>query len=142
MDDGGFIASGGAVKGTNVVIYYFARKGGLLGAIFGGLFNINANGGVDGTLISSKATVTLSAPSTGAYKGVLFFQDRENDFEIQFQGSAATAFTGAIYAPKGKVVLTGAGAGVLGSFYISNALETAGGAVNVGWNGKEPLSCP
>jgi Putative Flp pilus-assembly TadE/G-like len=60
--------------------------------------------------ISGQPNVTLSAPSTGTYNGVLFFKDRtvssanNND---QINGSSQPKLTGTIYLPGDKLTLTG-----------------------------------
>ncbi|MGO9545955.1 MAG: pilus assembly protein TadG-related protein [Rhodomicrobium sp.] len=63
--------------------------------------------------LSNGATVTLSAPTTGATAGLLFFGDRNapNSNVNNFIGGTAENFTGAIYLPTQQVVFSnGAGA--------------------------------
>lgn len=61
-------------------------------------------------IISGQPNLTLSAPSSGAYSGVLFFKDRNvssannND---QINGSSQPKLTGTIYLPGERLTLTG-----------------------------------
>jgi Flp pilus assembly protein TadG len=54
-------------------------------------------------VINNGATVTLSAPTSGTYAGVLFFQDRSvansSSNEAQLAGGANMSLTGALYFP-------------------------------------------
>jgi len=61
---------------------------------------INMNGG---------ATVTITAPSTGTYAGVMFYQDRAatNVTTNQVNGNASSKFQGAVYMPKQDVQFSG-----------------------------------
>ncbi|HRK70033.1 MAG TPA: hypothetical protein PLA85_00485 [Micropepsaceae bacterium] len=86
----------------------------------GGTFRINANAVVTGSEVvffltngatvdfNGNATITLSAPTTGAYAGILFFSDRDNaSASNKFNGTAATSLTGAIYMPSQEVEFLG-----------------------------------
>jgi hypothetical protein len=61
--------------------------------------------------INGNATVTLNAPGTGTYKGVLFFQDRDTPMQTNksaiLNGGANTVLNGAIYFPKNEVQWAG-----------------------------------
>lgn len=78
--------------------------------IEGGDFKVNANALVTGSgvtiylacgsrvSINGTATVQLEAPTTGTYSGILFYGDRECEGGSNtFNGTAASALTGAIY---------------------------------------------
>ena len=64
--------------------------------------------------MNNGATVTFSAPTTGTYKGVLFFQDRSITSSVvaSFQGGAAMKLTGSLYFPTTQVQYTNGAAGV------------------------------
>ncbi|AZO30985.1 pilus assembly protein TadG-related protein [Mesorhizobium sp. M1B.F.Ca.ET.045.04.1.1] len=54
--------------------------------------------------MNGNATVTLSAPTSGTYSGVLFYGDRTgNAAQSTFNGTADSLLTGAIYFPKQQV---------------------------------------
>jgi hypothetical protein len=86
--------------------------------INGGSFNlqsgpVTSSGGVTIYLtngatvnIGGGTQVTLSAPTSGTYAGVLFFQDKGDTGTSTFGGGAADIFNGTIYAPGGKVLFT------------------------------------
>jgi Flp pilus assembly protein TadG len=54
--------------------------------------------------MNGTATVTLSAPTSGTYSGVLFYGDRTGTAaQSTFNGTASSLLTGAIYFPKQQV---------------------------------------
>ena len=61
---------------------------------------VNMNGG---------ASITMSAPTSGSFKGVLFYKDRDapSSFNDVFNGGASGSFLGAIYMPSQTVTLSG-----------------------------------
>jgi hypothetical protein len=61
---------------------------------------VNMNGG---------ATVNITAPTSGTYAGVMFYQDRTatNVTTNQVNGNASSKFQGAIYMPKQDVQFSG-----------------------------------
>src|SRR5207248_2149067 len=77
------IVSGLTVTGTDVTFY-----------------NTDSNGDGTGTysdITINKASVTLSAPTSGSNAGMLFFQARNNTNEIKVSGNAPVILTGIIY---------------------------------------------
>ena len=107
--------SGQAVLTLNPGIYYIAG-GGLSvtgnGSIKGDRVMIYNGGGGEGSYggiaLSGNGTVSLSAPTSGAYSGILFFQDRDNTRAMSLSGgSALSDIRGAIYAPGALLTLTG-----------------------------------
>jgi hypothetical protein len=60
---------------------------------------------------TNNVSATLSAPSSGALEGMLFFQDRNapTGFTETFEGNATQSFTGTLYFPRSKVSLTNNG---------------------------------
>ncbi len=61
---------------------------------------VNINGG---------ANIQMAAPTSGIYKGVLFYKDRDapSTFNDIFNGGASGSFLGAIYMPSQTVTLNG-----------------------------------
>src|SRR4029077_3576995 len=52
------------------------------------------------------STATLSAPTSGTYKGILFFQDRANTQDASFSGTPlplGSSMTGAYYFPDATI---------------------------------------
>jgi Flp pilus assembly protein TadG len=78
---------------------------------------INANANIHGSgvtiylagsssvTMNGNATVTLSAPTTGTYSGILFYGDPNGSSSVveKFNGTAASLLTGAIYFPNQEV---------------------------------------
>jgi hypothetical protein len=60
---------------------------------------------------TNNASANLSAPSSGAMQGLLFFQDRgaPTGFTEIFEGNASQSFTGILYFTRSKVSLTNNG---------------------------------
>ena len=101
--------TGNAVLPSNSVFY-----------VSGGLFSISGNGTVTGNQvtvilfknasvsITGGPNVTLTAPTAGASKGILFWQNKASTScppctADTISGGAATALTGALYFPHGNV---------------------------------------
>jgi hypothetical protein len=88
--------------------------------IDGGDFKINANANVQGSGVTffftddatadfnGTAHIDISAPTSGTYKGVLMYGDRDNaDGSNKFNGTADSSFTGALYFPNQSVEYLG-----------------------------------
>lgn len=88
--------------------------------INGGTLKINAGANITGTGVTfyltngatvsmnGSATVTLSAPSTGAYAGLVFYGDRTQATAVnKINGNATSNITGAIYFPSQEVDFLG-----------------------------------
>ena len=90
INGGGFKFGGGTLTGSEVVI-----------------FNTGTSPSDDITITGG--TSTLSAPTSGTYAGVLFFQDPDLNSNVDFSvsGNAETNFTGAIYSPSHDVDYSG-----------------------------------
>ncbi|MGD9979269.1 MAG: pilus assembly protein TadG-related protein [Hyphomonadaceae bacterium] len=86
----------------------------------GGDFRINANATVSGSGVmffltngatvhfNGNADIDLSAPTSGAYAGVLMYGDRDQgNAENVFNGTADSSFTGALYFPSQEVTHSG-----------------------------------
>ncbi len=77
------------VQGTGVTFY------------FTGAATIDATGG------GNKLDMQVSAPTTGTYAGILFYQDRSDTASATLGGDNSTAFTGAMYFPSSQLTLSG-----------------------------------
>ncbi len=112
---GGFSVQGDArVTGSGVVIYNAGADftavspgGGGSGGTGGGgsSTNLNAFGSIS---IGETATAQLTAPATGPYAGIVFFQARDNTQPIMLGGTSVETINGAIYAPVAPLVVDGA----------------------------------
>jgi hypothetical protein len=75
--------------------------------------------------IQSASSITLSAPSSGAYAGLLFYVDPKNTAAVQFGNNPQLNLTGTIYAPSSQVDVTGFGGQTLnlGSQIIADTMR-------------------
>jgi len=80
----------------------------------GVMFYVTYGGGYAyrGVSITGNATSNLSAPTSGTYRGILFFQDRSvspgNPANTStFNGAGGASFTGALYFPTTNVLFSG-----------------------------------
>jgi hypothetical protein len=113
------IAGGSTVTGSGVMIFNTVRDHPL------------STGACGDIAISGGATVTLSAPTSGTYKGMLVWQDKDCTLTVSLTGtSEITALSGTFYAPTAQVQISGAtGANVsINSQIISSQLDISGNA--------------
>jgi hypothetical protein len=113
IDGGGFSTGGGAVvNGTGVTIFNTARSYSYQPFTIGG---------------GSK--VTLTAPTTGTYRGVLFYNDRtiNSGNSNSFQGGADLQLTGSLYFPSTPVSYAGGSATTVTAI-IAKSVNFSGGA--------------
>jgi Flp pilus assembly protein TadG len=75
----------------------------------GTTFIMTGAGGAAGDLkINSQANLVLTAPSSGTYKGVLFYRDRRaSNLEMKINGGASSKLTGALYFPTSDITYAG-----------------------------------
>ena len=107
------IQGGSNVDGSEVFLYW------------------SENGGVnDGFDIAGGATVTLSAPTTGAYAGILIYQDRNMAPGVthKLTGGSTMDLDGIIYTPSTNVEFSGgASANSSSIVIIADMVEFKGG---------------
>lgn len=90
---------------------------------------VNMNGG---------ANIQMSAPTSGIYKGLLFFKDRDapSSFNDVFNGGASGSFLGAIYMPSQTVTLNG------NSSFLTDCLQIVSRNVVMSGNTRINNNCP
>jgi hypothetical protein len=112
---GGLNISGGNVTGSGVMFY----------------LTCNVTYPAHATSISGSGTVSITAPTSGPYIGILIFQDSACPTSAnQMSGSASSASTGALYFPNTELDISGSS----GSSYLSIiafSLKASGGG-NIG----------
>ncbi|MEQ1755221.1 MAG: pilus assembly protein TadG-related protein [Micropepsaceae bacterium] len=97
----------------------------------GGTFRINASANVSGSGVTfyltngatvdfnGTADITLSAPTSGAYKGILFWANKDDpNNSNKFNGTASSHLTGALYFPNQDVQFLGNFSGVNGCLRV------------------------
>jgi hypothetical protein len=118
--NGGLTISGGGIKTFGAGVYILnGNSGGYSMNISGGgdvtgtgvtFFNTGQYGQTIGPVsITGSGTITLSAPTSGAYQGMLFLQDRNLSYTGSnvFSGSSSSVFQGTLYFPKSGVSYSG-----------------------------------
>jgi Flp pilus assembly protein TadG len=78
------------------------------------------------TSITGSSSVNLTAPTSGTYNGVLFFQSRTDSNTISITGSSALNLQGIIYAPDAQLAFTGSGIGTIYSDFVVKSLSLTG----------------
>ena len=93
-----------------------------------------AYNGAELSIANSGTTVTMSAPTSGTYKGIWYFQQRSNDSDAVVSGSATVNLDGVIYIsnPGSKLTFSGgSSSGSLASYtvFVVWELVMGGGGV-------------
>ena len=114
---GGMNVSGNAsVSGTGVMIYNAGSNYLGTGNTFGAL------------TVSGNASVNLTAATTGAYAGVVFFQSRDNASAVSVSGNAVLNLHNAVLYAK-AAELTASGNGKLDASLVVSILQLTGNAI-------------
>jgi Flp pilus assembly protein TadG len=96
VTSGNLICTGCSFGGAGVTLVFAANP---------------TNGQVGGVTINSGGVVTLNAPSSGAYDGVLMYRVPTNSVggstEVSISGNSATRLAGGLYFPGADVSFTG-----------------------------------
>ncbi len=113
VNGGGLSLAGGTTTGSGVMVYL-----------------TGTNASYASVTISNGATLTLSAQTSGAYMGLIFFQDRSitSASVATFNGGSTMQLTGSLYFPTTSVLFSN-GAGVGGTYtgIVANQVSFLGG---------------
>jgi Flp pilus assembly protein TadG len=93
-------AVSGSTQGNGVTIYATGNAG----------ITINITGGIG---------FTLTAPTSGAYSGILMFQNPSDTTAASISGVNSTALTGALYFPTAQVTMNGGNCGAAYSILVA-----------------------
>jgi Putative Flp pilus-assembly TadE/G-like len=84
------------------------------------------------TTVTGSSSLSLTAPTSGTYSGILFFQSRSDTSALSITGSSGSTIQGILYAPAAALTLTGSGTMTVSLDIIVDSLtETGSGSVNV-----------
>jgi hypothetical protein len=117
----GVYCDGITITGTSNVTFqpgnYFLNGGGFTSSSStttlngSGVFFYNTSAGYSfkPVTLSGGTNVTLTAPTSGTYRGILFFQDRSINSSSQntISGGSTDNLSGSIYMPTGQLVFSG-----------------------------------
>jgi Flp pilus assembly protein TadG len=95
--------------------------------------------------VSNSATVSLTAPTTGTYNGILFFQSRTDSSADSLTGNVAPAIQGIFYAPDASMTITGSSSANIYASFVVSSLTLTGNTTIKSYgtiNGSNPLLTP
>ncbi len=78
------------------------------------------------TSVSGSGNVNISAPTSGAQDGILFFQSRSDTQTMSITGSASLGLNGIVYVPSGQLNFTGSGSGKMNTDLVVKSLNITG----------------
>jgi hypothetical protein len=125
--------------------------------VINGNFSNTGSGGLSGTgvtfylsgsnqfSITGSGAINLSAPTTGNYSGILFYQDPNDNQTMSITGSSSGTFSGIFYAPAAELDLTGSSGVAFDTDLIVNSLKITGSVDMSDYapaGGVSPLSTP
>jgi len=114
INGGGLSFSGAAIVNGSGVMFYLT----------------GTNATYASATIGNSANVSLSAPASGTYTGILFFQNRSitSASNAAISGAASTSLTGTLYFPTTSVSLTGSAGVATDMAIVASALAVTGAA--------------
>jgi Flp pilus assembly protein TadG len=118
------IASGTIMNGTGVTFYF------VNGASFA---------------ISNGAALTVSAPTSGSYSGILFYQNPSDTAADSFIGGSAGSLSGIFYLPAAQLTLANGNTSTFSTDLVVGSLIMSGAATLQPYKpltGASPLSVP
>jgi Flp pilus assembly protein TadG len=104
--------------------------------------NAAANSPIGNVDINAGATLNMTAPTSGTYSGILFYQDRRAtdgsgaNYQNHINGNASSKFQGAFYFPKQEIYLNGT------SGMNTVCVQMVGRRVDFSGNTSISNSCP
>lgn len=137
-------ASGGETIELRSGVYILrAGMGGTGNANFtnasGGVFIFNttadypngSSGGCSSLRLTGNATSSLSPMTTGAYAGLLIYQDPACAATMTITGNGSATASGTIYLPNAQFVLNGNNATLTGSQLVAKTIDIQNGSISV-----------
>jgi Flp pilus assembly protein TadG len=108
----------GRLNGTNVTLY------------FKGKWDIKFNG---------NSRIAITAPTTGAYRGIAIFGDRNNEVDFDNTGNNAGLIVGAVYSPNSASNIVYSGSST--AYGSGQCTQVIGGTVTFSGNSNFNTSC-
>jgi hypothetical protein len=117
--DGAMSMTGsGAISGSGVTIYLAPPSGSLS--------------------LTGSGALNLTAPTSGTYNGILFFEDPSDTNAMTITGSGSSDVEGIFYAPAASMTLTGSGGSAFYADLVVNALSITGSGTLGNYSEKNP----
>jgi Flp pilus assembly protein TadG len=80
--------------------------------------------------IDNGANISLSAPTSGTYNGILIYQDASDSSTLSIQGGASTTMNGALLAPNAAITLgNGSGSSITAAIVAQSLTMNGGGTL-------------
>ena len=99
---------------------------------------------VGGSLsFSNGASFNFTAPTSGTYNGILFYQNRSNSTTATIEGGTSSAFSGILYFPGANLSISGGSSTSMYASIVSGSLTFSGGITLRNYalvNSSTPLS--
>jgi hypothetical protein len=88
--------------------------------------------------LTGTGSLTLTPPTSGPYQGMTLFQERTSTAVVTVTGNGSMNITGATYAAKAEMDITGQGGSnnVASMIVVNNMKVTGQGAINVTYDPK------
>jgi Flp pilus assembly protein TadG len=78
--------------------------------------------------IGNNASLNFTAPTSGTYDGILFYQDRADTRGASIQGGASSSLTGILYFPAAALSIGNGTSSTISSPLIANTISLVGGS--------------
>jgi Flp pilus assembly protein TadG len=92
-------------------------------------FYITGTGGVD---VTGSSNITLTAPTSGTYAGILIFQNQNDSAPVTVTGSSTSKIEGTLYLPDASIQYTGSNSTAAYSIIVAKSITITGsGTTNV-----------
>ncbi|MBI9046820.1 MAG: hypothetical protein JEZ06_20205 [Anaerolineaceae bacterium] len=91
------------------------------------------NGELD---LTGKGEMNITPPASGTYKGMTFYQDRNNNNEVKITGQGFSHIEGTFYAPAANIEITGQGedASYIAQFIADTYKISGKGAISLSYD--------
>jgi hypothetical protein len=126
--NGGIYYINGLTSNSANLIMDNTTSGGLM--IYNSPTNTSSSQGIS-IAGNANGTVNLSAPTSGPYTGILFWQDRQAAQTMTVNGNGSFNLVGTFYLANAQLSVSGGGTGTIGSQYISRLLYLGGGGTTI-----------
>ena len=80
------------------------------------------------TTVSGSGSMNLTAPTSGTYNGIVFFESTTNSNPISITGSGGMNLDGIVYAPDAPMTFSGSGSGTVYADFIVDSIDFSGSA--------------
>jgi Flp pilus assembly protein TadG len=105
--NGGFSMTGsGTITGSGVTFYLAAPNG--------------------SASLSGSGSLNVSAPTSGTYNGILFFEDPNDTNAMSITGSTGSAISGIFYAPAAALSMSGSSGATISADLVVSSLSMTG----------------